>query len=159
MRVRHIISERKQLQADTGWRTDDLTRRHAPIFPKTKPIRAGWKWRSAKVHGASGQFVLLAQCNPNRDNWKAILLKLDAEGSGSAVCRFEYHGSHPGLHAHGHCQRSGIEIGPSGLDDLVRAPKAGPATYHRRHNAWTENGFWETTKRFFRIRDQSGPLL
>lgn len=158
MRVRHLIEEKKELQTDSGWRTDDLTRKNAPIFSKTTPIRAGWKWRSAKAVSDEGDYILLAKCNPRRDNWQAILMKLD-DDLASVVGRFEHHGTHPGLHAHTHCQRSGIETGHSSLDDLARFPAAGSGSYHRRNNAWTEVGFWEAAKRFFRVDEKRGPLL
>ena len=159
MRVRHLISEDKALESDTDWQTSDLQHRHAPIFPKTTPIRAGWKWRSAKACGATGDFILLAKCNPNRDNWQAVIMKLFEDGSASAVGRFEHHGSHPGLHAHAHCERSGIDLGTPSLDDLVRVPAVGPGSYHRRQNAWTERGFWEAAKRFFRVQERRGQLI
>lgn len=116
-------------------------------------------WRSARANGKSGKYVLLAQCNPRRDNWKAILMKLAEDGSASTVGRFEHHGSHPGLHAHAHCQRGGIESGPASLDDLIRVPQAGPEAYHRRNNAWTEGSFWEAAKRHFRVQEIKGSLV
>jgi hypothetical protein len=152
MRVRQLLREKKELQGDTNWKIEDLTHKNAPLFPKTTPIRSGWQWRSAKAIGQNGEYVLLAKCNPKRDNWQAILMRLADDGSASAVGRFEYHGSHPGLHAHAHCQRSGIESGPSSLDDLIRCPNAGSGAYHRRNNAWTEESFWEAAKRFFRVQ-------
>ena len=158
MRVRHLISSKKELQSDTDWHEDDLQPRYAPIFPKTTPIKAGWKWRSAKASNSEGEYVLLAKCNPRRDNWQAWLILSTDEGS-AVVGRFEHHGSHPGLHAHAHCERSGIVTGPQGLSDLVRIPAAGIRSYHRRTHAWTESGFWEAAKNFFRIQEKKGPLL
>ena len=159
MRVRQIIEEKKELESDTSWKTEDLTRKFAPLFPKTTPIRSGWQWRSARTSGKSGEYILLAKCNPRRANWQAILMKLTEDGNASVVGRFEYHGSHPGLHAHAHCQRSGIELGTLSLDDLIRVPQVGPGAYHRRNSAWTEGSFWEAAKRFFRIQERKGPLL
>ena len=158
MRVRHLIESKKQLQSDTNWRYDDLKPRFAPIFPKTTPIKAGWKWRSARASCDEGACILLAKCNPRRDNWQAFLM-LDADEGTSVIARFEHHGTHPGLHAHAHCERSGIETGPQGLDNLVRIPIAGSKSYHRRTNAWTEHRFWEESKKFFRIQEKKGSLL
>lgn len=159
MRVRHLIEEEKEVKTDSNWRIEDLTHKNAPLFPKTTPIRSGWQWRSARATGQSGEYILLMKCNVRRDNWKAILMKLTDDGSASAVGRFEHHGSHPGLHAHGDCQRSGIELGPSSLNNLPRFPKTGPDSYHRRNNAWTKEGFWEAAKRFFRVREKKGSLI
>lgn len=157
MRVRKIIRENKSQETDTGWRDSDLTPRHAPIFPRTIPIRAGWKWRSAKVMGNAGEFILLAKCNERRDNWQAVLMMLLPDGTASAVGRLEYHGSHPGLHAHADCRRGGIESGALSLDDLCRVPVAN--AYHRRTHAWTNGSFWQTAKRFFKVREKTGLLL
>lgn len=115
-------------------------------------------WRSARAAASEGEYVLLAKCNLRRDNWQAFLI-LTADDGDSVVGRYEHHGSHPGLHVHAHCERSGIEMGPRGLDDLIRVPAAGSMSYHRRVNAWTKNSFWETAKKFFRIEENKGPLL
>ena len=159
MRVRHLIATKKVLETDSDWNTTDLQPRFAPIFPKTTPIRAGWKWRSAKAVSSENEYVLLAKCNPRRDNWQAFLI-LVGDGGASVVGRFEHHGSHPGLHAHAHCERSGIETGARSLDGLVRVPPAiGRGSYHRRTHAWTESGFWEAAKGFFRVHERKGSLL
>lgn len=159
MRLRQIIKEKKEIKSDTSWKTEDLTRKFAPIFPKTTPIRSGWKWRSARTSGSNSEYILLAKCNPRRANWQATLMKLTEDGNASVVGRFEHHGSHPGLHVHAHCQRGGIEPGPASLDDLIRIPQAGPKAYHRRNNAWTERSFWEAAKRHFHVEETKGALL
>lgn len=84
------------------------------------------------------------------------MLILEAESGPSVIARLEYHGSHPGVHAHAQCDRGGVEIGATGIDNLSRFPSANAP--HRRTNAWTENTFWEAAKRFFRVEDQKGPL-
>lgn len=151
MRVRKLISTPKTQLTDTGWSTSDMAPRYSGIFPKTLPIRGGWKWRSATCEDAARRkFFLVSQCNPMRDNWKAFLV-VEGVGPNSVVARFEAHGNHPGVHSHAHCERSGIELGPSGLDNLVRVPKIG--SRHRRVNAWTENSFWEASREFFKISD------
>ena len=159
MRVRKLIREQKTLGTDTNWQTRDLQPRYAPLFTRTLPIRGGWQWRSGKATGDTGNFVLLAKCNPAYDNWQAILIFVGDDGTASAVTRFEHHGSHPGLHAHAHCERSGVEPGSTSLDDLVRAPKAEQGRYHRRRNSWTPDTFWVAAKRFFRIQESIGSLL
>lgn len=152
MRVRQLVAKEKVLKSDTGWSTRDLPPRYAPIYAKTRPIRAGWKWRSATCEAAtSKRFILTALCNPGRDNWQAFLM-VETEAGVSVVARFKHHGSHPGLHGHGHCERGGIEVGASGLDNLVRVPDAQKP--HRRTNAWTEQTFWDAARRFFRVKDQ-----
>ena len=156
MRLRHLIAKRKLLISETPWSTADLAPRHAPVYSKTKPMRAGWKWRSARAKTEGLHFILTAECNIGRDNWKAMLI-VETEAGSSVVGRFEYHGSHPGLHTHGHCQRGGVETGGGSLDNLVRTPRN--AAHHRRINGWTEKTFWEAAKRFFRIKADEGPLF
>jgi hypothetical protein len=157
MRLRHIIALKKQTQTDSKWSIKDLSPRYAPIYAKTKPIRAGWQWRSSKVSDAAGMdYILLAECNPRRDNWKAILISETSVGP-AVVARFEYHGSHPGLHVHADCIRGGLETGAVGLDNLARIPPA--SSMHRRTSAWTEGTFWEAAKRFFRVEEKKGSLI
>jgi hypothetical protein len=156
MRVRHIVSTPKQIVADTGWSVADLPPRHAPIYARSRPMRAGWKWRSAACRAGEGRYTLVTLCNARRGNWQSYLLAMTTAGP-SVVARFEHHASHPGLHGHADCSRGGIEVGPSGLDGLVRIPRAG--MLHRRTRAWTEQTFWEASLRFFRIYGGMGEQL
>jgi len=156
MRVRNLIKERKTQQSDTDWRRDDMQPRHAPVFTRTRPVRSGWQWRSAKAESVDRQYILYALCNPARDNWQATLI-LYAEAGASVVGRYEYHGSHPGLHVHADCERSGLELGSISVDNLPRRPPA--QSFHRRTSAWTDTTFWEAARRFFRVDERKGPLL
>jgi hypothetical protein len=156
MRIRKLIYKPKSQKSDSTWSAGDLPPRHAPIYSRSRPIRAGWKWRSAEADADDDKFILIVLCNPPRDNWQAMLIVETGSGP-SVVGRFEYHGSHPGIHGHAHCGRGGIEVGASSVDNLTRVPKA--RRYHRRTNAWTEETFWNAAKRFFRIKDDIGPLF
>lgn len=156
MRIRHLVSVTKVEVSSTSWSSSDLPPRHAPIYAKSRPIRAGWRWRSAQVSGAGRSFVMLAMCNPKRDNWSASLIVHTPEGP-SVVARFEDHGSHKGRHVHAHCERGGIETGAESYDRLVRVPPAGAR--HRTAQAWTEVSFWAAARRFFRVEDDIGPLF
>lgn len=113
MRVRHLIETDKLQKADTGWLLNDMPPRFSPIYTKTRPIKAGWKWRSSQCQAGNMSFTLTALCNAQRDNWQAYLM-VETPAGASLVARFESHGSHPGLHAHSHCERSGIEVGQAG---------------------------------------------
>lgn len=156
MRVRRLVGGHKTQTTDTSWSIGDLPPRHAPFNEKTRPIRAGWKWRSAKASGGGQEFVLTALCNPKRDKWQAVLSVQGALGW-SVVGRFEHHGDHPGLHVHSHCGRSGVEVGSSGMNDLARIPDVGE--HHRRNSPWNEASFWEAAKTFYRIKELMGPLF
>jgi hypothetical protein len=156
VRLRHLIRQPKVQKTDTAWLVSDLPPRHAPVYPRSRPIRAGWKWRSAQAHAENARFVLTVLCNPLRDNWQALLMVETSTGA-SVVARLESHGSHPGVHGHAHCDRGGIEVGALSIDNLVRTPTA--ARFHRRTNAWTEETFWNAAKRFFHVEDDIGPLF
>ena len=93
---------------------------------------------------------------PTRDNWQATLI-LCTEAGASVIGRYEYHGSHPGLHVHADCERGGLELGSMSIDNLPRRPPA--HSFHRRSSAWTENTFWEAARKFFRVEERKGPLL
>lgn len=99
---------------------------------------------------------MVAICNPARGNWKSMLIA-KVGSAFSVVARFEHHESHPGLHVHAHCDRGAIEIGASGLDNLIRIPDA--KQRHRRQAALTETTFWQASMKFFRIEDSVGPLF
>jgi len=156
MRVRKLVTERKRQETDTGWRREDIPPRFVPVFARTRPCRAGWQWRSARAHSAERQYILTALCNSSRDKWQAMLILCSQDGA-STIGRYEYHGSHPGLHAHADCERSGLELGSVSIENLPRRPSA--RAYHRHTYAWTENTFWEAARRFFRVRERKGPLL
>jgi hypothetical protein len=155
MGVRAAIRAPKIMSSDTGWKDSDLPPKHAPIFSKSKPIRAGWKWRSAKAAEGDCAYVLVAICHPPRGNWKALLIE-QSESLPRVIGRYEYHSTHPGLHGHANCD-SALELGSAGMDNLTRYPSANK--FHRRTNSWTETGFWEASKRFFRVREAKGGLL
>lgn len=129
--------------------------RACPIYSKTRPMRGGWQWRSATAESDDRTYTLVAMTNVNRGNWQAFLL-VDAAGESSVVARFEFHASHPGVHLHSHCGRSGIEVGASGLDKLARAPRVGQR--HRRTAAFAPSTFWQAARDIFRIHDDLGPL-
>lgn len=154
MRVRHLLSEVKTPIEDSGnWSKSDLPPRWCSIYPRSKPTRAGWQWRSVRAKAGEKEYLAVARCNPMRDNWQALLI-LESRSGPSVIARYEYHGSHPGKHVHSDCNRSGLEIGASSMDNLARFPNA--SSFHRRIEALTPASFWRSAKDFFRIASQSG---
>jgi len=154
-RVRHAVMERKSILSDSGWRHDDLPHRASGIYPKARPIRAGWEWRSVVTGGSVCEHIFLCQINEGKDNWKAWLIAMLPDGA-SVLARYEYHGDHPGFHLHAHCERGGIETGPTSINGLVRIPRApsgGTVTTIRR------DAFWERARRKFRIDFPAGTLM
>lgn len=155
MRVRHLVAEPKTISSDTRWRLDDMAPRFSGLYAKTKPIRAGWQWRSVIALSEHKEYIFLVQGHEEKDNWGAWLV-LKTSGGHSLVTRFEYHGSHPGFHVHAHCERGGIEEGTGSINDLVRIPKAtsdGTVITLRRDK------FWEQARVKFRISFPKGSLF
>lgn len=161
MRVRHLISRTKFLKTQTSWSEKDLPPKHAPIYAKTKPIRAGWRWRSAKCISVDGDFTLIAECHPARGNWKAMLIIETADGA-SVVARFEDHSSHPGLHCHSDCDISGLEVGAKTIDvgripdlncSMQSCNKLGPIGTEKhsrsKHQAFLSRRFRTGSSNFF----------
>lgn len=155
MHVRRLVKDPKILDSDTHWNGGVLPARHAPIYLEDRVTGAGWEWRSAKAVSQKAEYILLAQCHTLKDDWKAWLLIMTSSMA-SVVTRFEHHGNHPGLHVHADCSRSGIQLGPAGLDRLDRIPRR--PKFHRRSSTWTKASFWETAKEFFRIIDRPDAL-
>jgi len=156
VRVRRATGKSKLQITDTLWRDDDMPPRFCPIYTKTRPARAGWRWRSARADAGDEEFMLVALVHPKRGDMKSTLLVKRDEGY-SVVSRYEFHSSHPGLHVHAHCDRAGIEIGASGMDELQRVPPSkGRVT---RQVPLSISTFWEESRRFFRIKDDIGPLF
>ena len=156
MRVRHIAAIQKVQVDDTQWSLSDVPPRRCPINSKTKPIRAGWQWRSIKAEGGGRKFIAYAEANIRRGDYKSILIE-DTPSGFSVIARFEYHSSHPGLHVHAHCERGGIEIGATGMGNLIRIPPVNKK--HRRIAAFTLSTFWQEARRFYNIVDDNGPLF
>jgi hypothetical protein len=149
MRVRRTVRLRKVMGDHSGgWSKKDLPPRWCPVFLRKRPIAGDWQWRAARAASGAREFTVVAQCNPSRGNWKALLIER-ADSGASVVARFEYHSGHPGLHIHSHCERSGLETGPTSLDALARIPPANAR--HRRTHAFTLQSFWEAALRFFNI--------
>lgn len=154
MRVRHLVAEAKKQTGVTEWREDDIQPRYAPCFTKTYPQRNGWLWRSAtaRCEETNREYVLLCRCHIQKDDWKATLI-LKKDGGGSVVSRYEFHSSHPGLHVHANCNTSGEVVGPTGMSEVDRIPNKDNKV--RRHNAWTKETFWSSSKKFFRIQEDN----
>lgn len=157
MRVRSISRLEKQVIGDTQWRDKDVPPRHCPINSRIKPIRAGWQWRSLKAESVCGRnFVAYFEINLKKGDFKSTLIE-DTPSGPSVVARFEYHSSHPGVHVHAHCDRSGIEVGPTGMSGLLRVPSL--KSHHRRAGALSPSTFLTAASRFFGVVYDNGPLF
>lgn len=156
MRVRRLTRSSKSQVSDTKWRTDDIQPRYCPVFARTRPNRAGWQWRSVRAEIDQRKFVAFALVNLRRSNFKSMLIEETPAGP-SVIARYEFHGSHPGIHVHADCDRSGIETTATGMDGLARIPPANRP--HRRTAAFSVSTFWNEARRFFGIETDDGPLF
>lgn len=156
MRIRHIVRTPKIIKTDTNWRTDALPPRFSGIYPKTMPERPYWTWRSALAFDYEYEYILLCQVNESKDNWQAWLVR-KTNGDGSLVSRYEYHGNHPGIHVHADCRRGGIEIGPSGIDRLLRIPRADSRM--SRQTPTRLDLFWKNACVHYHMDYEKGELL
>lgn len=156
VRVRHLIEVPKDVTSISGgWAVKDIPPRWCPVYAKTRPNRSGWLWKAAHLQADGQNFTLISFCHPDKGNWKSWLM-VRLNGSHSVVARFEHHESHPGLHVHSDCTRSGVEVGGASIDNLPRIPPADRP--HRRKNAWTLGTFWNASLNFFRVKPDLGPL-
>lgn len=157
MRVRAITRIKKVVETDTQWKGTDVPPRHYPIISRAKPIRAGWEWRSVRAKSPDGRnFIAYLEVNLRKGDFKSVLIE-DTVNGPSVVARYEYHASHPGIHVHAHCERSGMEIGATGMDKLARAPSL--KKHHRRVGALSPSTFWAAASRFYGMEYETGPLF
>lgn len=156
MRIRHIVEAKKTISTDTNWRDGELPSKHSAVYPRTMPVRPGWKWRSALASDGEQEYILLCQVNEGKDNWLAWLVRKTEQG-GSLVSRYEFHGNHPGLHVHADCTRGGIEFGPTSIKVALRIPRA----YYRstRPAPARPDLFWKNACAHFRCDYAKGVLL
>jgi len=152
MKTTQYILDVKTIESDTKWQTKDIPPKHYPIYKKSYPSRANWKWRSLKLKG-NNNYVLLLRCNPVKDNWQAVLMLISASQS-FPVNRYEYHGSHPGAHVHSTCDNVEQTI----MDNWIRIPKSGDI--HRRSGKnYSELSFYSECVKLFRIKGAVGDLF
>ncbi len=155
MRVRNFLRTPKKIFSDTNWRADALPPRFTGIYPNTVPARPHWSWRSALANCQNFEYIFLCQVNELKDDWKAWL-SIKTPNGWSLIERYEYHGSHPGVHVHADCERAGIEVSQTGLNGLLKIPSA--KTNKAQIISLRPNLFWEKARTHFRISD-AGTLL
>ncbi|WP_207903838.1 hypothetical protein [Martelella mediterranea] len=151
--------QKKSEQSDTGWRDGPIGPKFTGgLYKKSLNIGPAWKWRSAVATDGEKEYILLCRVNEQKDNWKAWLI-LSTESGASVVSRFEDHGNHPGIHIHAHCERSGIEDGPTSIGGLIRIPAAASRQRSTRRRATTPEIFWRLAADHFRITFVQGTLF
>jgi hypothetical protein len=137
----------KSMTTVTGWRQDRMTPRLSP-FPKGRPAPPGGYWRSLFCQGGSQNFLLLAQVQENREDYRAWLC-VQSAGTWQVLVRLEYHGNHPGLHVHDWC---GVPQPPGGAQS-IEMPNKRPRQHlkGRQRKPLTKGLFWTYALNLFRI--------
>jgi len=130
----------------TRWRIDVITPRFSP-FPKSRPSPPGGMWRSLIATAEGHRFMVFAQAQEERENFKACLA-LERDGVWQVLVRLEYHGGHPGLHIHDWCGTP-PPIGGKSFEAPNRRPRAG--SRHRRVKTLTRANFWRLALDCFRV--------
>lgn len=144
--------------ADTGWRDGVIHKQQAPWHEAGIQDRESWKWRSITARSNRDvNYILLIRFRLVNLNCQAILGR-KVEGGWSAVGRYEYHSDHPGLHLHAHCDRGGLETGPTSLDNLQRIPERLSRCRQSRAD-WTKDSFLNAARQFYRVVEPKGSLL
>ena len=131
----------------TRWRTDEIQPRYSP-YPKTRRPPANGSWRSLIASAGNDQFMVFAQVQEHRENFKAWLALRHGE-EWRILVRLEYHGDHPGLHVHDWCGVKAPPIGGKSIDAPHRRPATGAR--HRQCEVPTKTSFWMLALNTFRV--------
>lgn len=155
--VRLFLSlPKKATEPAMRWRSDPIVPRLGP-FPKTRPAPPGGVWRSLRALADEHRFMVFAQVQEGRENFKACLA-LEQDSSWRILIRLEYHGSHPGLHIHDWCGAV-PPLGGKSFEAPYRRPKVG--FFHRRVEVPSRATFWTLALNCFRVapKGEQGELL
>ena len=100
------------------------------------------------VHAAAGRFIIFAQVQEGREDFKAFLA-VDREDAWQVLVRLEYHGNHPGLHVHDWCGAGEVSVGGKSFEAPNRRPRTGKR--HRRTDVLSRASFWKLALNRFRV--------
>lgn len=142
----------KSVEKDTGWKQGKVPPRHAPIFPKSKPLGPAWEWRSLHLDIQGMNAVCHFQVSAAFGKWKAYLLVESSPGIWTALMRYEDQPRQSGLHVHGACDGQDL-TGPASINMPDRVPAH--RSRHRRQVTWTRQTFFRAACDFYRILNAS----
>lgn len=104
MHLKQIIRAPKEIIDQGSWQEGKKMPKAA--FPLSKnrgfAIRAKYRWRIIKFSCLSREFRVLIFYRSDIEEYAAYLGELVADEM-TVLCRYEFHGSHPGWHAHTTC--------------------------------------------------------
>lgn len=141
----HVLKTPEALA--TRWRADTINPRHSP-FPKSRPAPPGGVWRSVVAKAGEHRFMVFAQVQEARENFKACLA-VEHESEWRVLVRMEFHGGHPGLHIHDWCSNDDPPVGGRSFEAPYRRPLA--RSRHRQLGVPSLSGFWKLALDRFRV--------
>jgi hypothetical protein len=142
-----VLLPKRVVSAPTRWRSDTVIPRLSP-FPKSRPAPPNGVWRSTEARTADHAFMVFAQVQESREDFKAWLALRQAD-VWQVLVRLVNHGNHPGLHVHDWCGAPQPPIGGRSIDAPHRRPKAGHR--HRRSEILSRATFWKLALNCFRV--------
>ncbi len=142
-----VLMPKQSAALPTRWRADAIVPRLSP-FPKSRPAPPNGAWRSLLAGAKGYRFMVFAQVQEGRENFKACLA-LEQSGIWQVLVRLESHGGHPGLHVHDWCGTPQPPIGGKSFDAPNRRPRS--RSHHRRIYPLTRATFWRLALDCFRV--------
>lgn len=101
------------------------------VLLRSKPLRfgVGFRWCIVSLMSGGVAHKILLACHREKRNFCAYLFK-SIGNDNLLLARLENHGTHPGIHIHACCQKTGPgAVGRTGYPEIARYP--GPKSYHR----------------------------
>jgi hypothetical protein len=125
MHLKQLIRAPKAIIDQGSWQ--DGKKMPKTAFPLSKnrgfSIRARYRWRIIKFSCLRSEFRILIFYRSDIEEYAAYLGQL-TEGEMTVLCRYEYHGSHPGWHAHTTCEDvRALDSGRTSQSGLKRLKK------------------------------------
>lgn len=156
MRVRDLLRLPKAVTIAGTWKVVTRQAKMSPTafrLSKRSPytLSRHWHWRVDELAAGSYKFQLLTAYRPDTEEYRAVLGQVVGDGL-RIVSRLEYHGDHPGWHAHSHCgDHEEIAVGETAPRTFTRVPAA--ENSHRRETFdISDNDAVHRAYQFYRVK-------
>lgn len=160
MRVRGVVAKLKVVSKAGEWKSGKMTRTAFPLHRnRSFTLGTHWSWRVDVLDVEGTEMRLLTAFEPSKQNFLAWLSYKRGD-SYVVLARLEFHGTHPGLHAHAVCDEDVKEITagvvkPFGTKRLPEATN----THRRTKYEMTEATALSTAFNFFNVQGAEGEML
>lgn len=160
MRVRGAVAKPKVVSKAGEWKSGKMTRTAFPLHRnRSFTLGTQWSWRVDVLDVKGTEMRLLTAFEPLKQNFLAWLSYKRGD-SYVVLARLEFHGTHPGLHAHAVCN-SDLEDVTAGVVKpfgTLRLPEA-TKTHRRLKYEMTEATALSTAFKFFNVQGAEGEML